>query len=65
MFVNGERQILINTNESTFFPASHKHRLTNPGTTHCVTIEMQSGVYVGEDDIVRFEGAYWRVKEVA
>lgn len=58
--INGEREILINTNESTFIPAGHKHRLTNPGTTPCVMIEVQSGGYVGEDDIVRFEDAYGR-----
>jgi mannose-1-phosphate guanylyltransferase len=65
MVVNRQRQILINTNESTFFPAGHKHRLPNPGTTHCVMIEVQSSVYVGEDDIVRFEDAYGPFKEAA
>ena len=59
--VNGEREIVVKTNESTFIPAGHKHRLTNPGTEICVMIEVQSGSYVGEDDIVRFEDAYGRV----
>jgi len=59
--INGEREILINTNESTFIPAGHKHRLTNPGTIPCVMIEVQSGSYVGEDDIVRLEDNYGRV----
>lgn len=59
--VNGEREIVINTNESTFIPAGHKHRLTNPGVAPCVMIEVQSGEYLGEDDIVRFEDAYGRV----
>lgn len=59
--VNGENEILINTNESTFIPAGQKHRLTNHGTTKCVMIEVQSGEYVGEDDIVRFEDIYGRV----
>ncbi len=59
--INGEREILINTNESTFIPAGHKHRLTNLGATPCVMIEVQSGGYVGEDDIVRFEDNYGRV----
>ena len=63
--INGEREILINTNESTFIPAGHKHRLTNPAAVPCVMIEVQSGGYVGEDDIVRFEDAYGRVTEVA
>jgi mannose-1-phosphate guanylyltransferase len=58
--VNGERETLINTNESTFIPVGHKHRLTNLGTTPCVMIEVQSGVYLGEDDIVRFEDIYDR-----
>lgn len=59
--INGEREIVINTNESTFIPAGHKHRLTNPGTVSCVMIEVQSGGYVGEDDIIRFEDNYGRV----
>jgi len=59
--VNGEKDIVINTNESTFIPAGHKHRLTNPGTVPCVMIEVQSGGYVGEDDIVRFEDNYGRI----
>ena len=58
--VNGERETTINTNESTFIPAGQKHRLTNPGETTCVMIEVQSGQYVGEDDIVRFEDIYGR-----
>lgn len=57
---NGGQEININTNESTFIPAGHKHRLTNPGSVPCVMIEVQSGEYVGEDDIVRFEDAYGR-----
>lgn len=61
--VNGEREILINTNESTFIPAGHKHRLTNHGTSTCVMIEVQSGEYVGEDDILRFEDFYGRALE--
>lgn len=58
--INGEREIVINTNESTFIPAGHKHRLTNPGGVPCVMIEVQSGDYVGEDDIVRFDDVYGR-----
>lgn len=61
MVVNGQREILINNNESTFFPAGHKHRLTNSSTTCCVMIEVQSGGYVGEDDIMRFDDIYGRV----
>lgn len=60
--VNGEREIRVSTNESTFIPAGHKHRLENPGVIDLVMIEVQSGEYLGEDDIVRFEDVYGRVK---
>lgn len=58
--MNGEMEILVNTNESTFIPAGHKHRLENPGVVELVMIEVQSGEYLGEDDIVRFEDKYGR-----
>ena len=58
--VNGEQNLLIATNESTFIPAGHKHRLENPGKIDLVLIEVQSGNYLGEDDIVRFEDNYGR-----
>jgi len=58
--VLGEREFLLNTNESTFIPAGHCHRLENPGIMPLVMIEVQSGEYVGEDDIVRFEDDYGR-----
>lgn len=58
--VNGDRDILVNTNESTFIPAGHQHRLQNPGILDLVMIEVQSGEYLGEDDIVRFEDSYGR-----
>jgi mannose-1-phosphate guanylyltransferase / mannose-6-phosphate isomerase len=57
---NGEREFLINANESTYIPAGHKHRLTNPGIIELVMIEVQSGEYLGEDDIVRFDDIYGR-----
>lgn len=59
--VNGDHDLLIATNESTFIPAGHKHRLENPGKIDLVLIEVQSGDYLGEDDIVRFEDHYGRV----
>lgn len=59
--VNGERDFLLNTNESTFIPAGHQHRLVNPGVIDLVMIEVQSGEYLGEDDIVRFNDIYGRV----
>jgi mannose-1-phosphate guanylyltransferase / mannose-6-phosphate isomerase len=62
--VNGEGDFLLNTNESTFIPAGHTHRLANPGVIDLVMIEVQSGEYLGEDDIVRFSDVYGRVPEV-
>lgn len=59
--VNGEGEMMVNTNESTFIPAGHKHRLENPGVIDLVMIEVQSGEYLGEDDIVRFQDHYGRV----
>lgn len=58
--VNGEREIMVGTNESTYIPAGHKHRLENPGVLDLVMIEVQSGEYLGEDDIVRFDDRYGR-----
>lgn len=58
--VNDEQEMMLNTNESTFIRAGHKHRLSNPGVIDLVLIEVQSGDYVGEDDIVRFEDIYGR-----
>ena len=59
--VNGEKEIFVGTNESTYIPAGHKHRLENPGMLKLVMIEVQSGEYLGEDDIVRFQDNYGRV----
>ena len=61
--VNGDRQIFVGTNESTFIPAGHKHRLENQGMIDLVMIEVQSGEYLGEDDIVRFDDKYGRVPQ--
>ncbi|NMZ69240.1 mannose-1-phosphate guanylyltransferase (GDP) /mannose-6-phosphate isomerase, type 2 [Pseudomonas peli] len=58
--VNDERELMLDTNESTFIRAGHKHRLENPGVIDLVLIEVQSGDYLGEDDIVRFEDIYGR-----
>ena len=59
--INGEREFYVNTNESTYIPAGHKHRLENTGLLDLVMIEVQSGDYLGEDDIVRFDDVYGRV----
>jgi mannose-1-phosphate guanylyltransferase/mannose-6-phosphate isomerase len=58
--INGEQELFVNTNESTYIPAGHRHRLENPGVIELVMIEVQSGEYLGEDDIVRFEDNYGR-----
>jgi mannose-1-phosphate guanylyltransferase len=59
--VNGDRQMQVNTNESTFIPAGNRHRLENATREPLVMIEVQSGGYLGEDDIVRFDDKYGRV----
>jgi mannose-1-phosphate guanylyltransferase len=59
---NGEREFLVRVNESTYIPSGTRHRLENPGTVPLVLIEVQSGEYLGEDDIVRFEDRYGRVE---
>lgn len=59
--VNGDEDYLVQTNESTYIKAGHKHRLENPGVVELVLIEVQSGEYLGEDDIVRFEDQYGRI----
>lgn len=58
---NGEDEFLLNTNESTFIQPGRPHRLCNPGVVDLVIIEVQSGEYLGEDDIVRFNDIYGRV----
>ena len=58
--VNGENEFFVRPNESTYIPAGHKHRLENPGVMNLVMIEVQSGEYLGEDDIVRFSDVYGR-----
>ena len=58
--VNGDNELLVAANESTYIPAGHKHRLENPGVVNLVMIEVQSGEYLGEDDIVRFQDNYGR-----
>lgn len=56
-----EKQYVVNTNESTFIPAKTKHRLANLTGQVLIIIEVQSGCYVGEDDIQRFEDVYGRI----
>lgn len=57
---NGEKVFLLGENESTYIPLGHVHRLANPGKVPLEIIEVQSGSYLGEDDIVRYEDTYGR-----
>ncbi|MCG5073899.1 mannose-1-phosphate guanylyltransferase/mannose-6-phosphate isomerase [Paraburkholderia tagetis] len=59
----GKDVFLISENESTYIPLGVKHRLENPGKTPLEIIEVQSGGYLGEDDIVRFDDQYGRAGE--
>ena len=57
---NGDQVITLTENQSTYIPQGQTHRLANPGDTPLEIIEVQSGSYLGEDDIVRFEDTYGR-----
>ena len=55
-----DKEFLLCEDQSTYIPLGHKHRLENPGLVPLELIEVQSGAYLGEDDIVRFEDVYGR-----
>ncbi len=55
-----DEELILSENESIFIPLGHKHSLENPGVIPLEIIEVQSGAYLGEDDIVRFEDRYGR-----
>ena len=57
----GGETFMVSENQSTYIPQRVRHRLENPGTAPLELIEVQSGTYLGEDDIIRFEDAYGRV----
>jgi mannose-1-phosphate guanylyltransferase/mannose-6-phosphate isomerase len=57
---NGDQMITLTENQSTYIPQGQTHRLSNKGTEPLEIIEVQSGSYLGEDDIVRFEDTYGR-----
>ena len=59
---NGEKTYLLSENESTYIPAGVVHALENAGVIPLEIIEIQSGSYLGEDDIVRFEDRYGRAE---
>jgi mannose-1-phosphate guanylyltransferase/mannose-6-phosphate isomerase len=60
MVTRGEERFLLGENESTCIPLGVWHRLENPGKVPLEIIEVQSGSYLGEDDIVRFDDTYGR-----
>ncbi len=57
---NGDKMLTLTENQSTYIPLGEVHRLANPGTMPLEIIEVQSGSYLDEDDIVRFDDAYGR-----
>ncbi|HEY4350845.1 MAG TPA: mannose-1-phosphate guanylyltransferase/mannose-6-phosphate isomerase [Paraburkholderia sp.] len=61
LVTNGDKEIILTENQSTYIPLGITHRLLNPGKIPLELIEVQSGAYLGEDDIVRFEDTYGRV----
>jgi len=63
LVVNNEKEMLLTVNQSTYIPKKTLHRLSNPGNTPLFVIEVQSGSYLGEDDITRFADIYQRKLE--
>ena len=61
LVTKGSETFLLTENQSTYIPIGETHRLENPGKTDLEMIEVQSGSYLGEDDIVRFEDTYGRL----
>jgi mannose-1-phosphate guanylyltransferase/mannose-6-phosphate isomerase len=57
---NGDSETLLTENQSVYIPVGNVHALENPGKIPLELIEVQSGAYLGEDDIVRFEDRYGR-----
>ena len=64
LVTNGSKTFLLTENQSTYIPIGEIHRLENPGKTDLEMIEVQSGSYLGEDDIVRYEDTYGRLAAV-
>jgi len=61
----GEREVLLTENQSVDIPKTTRHRLSNPGKVPLAIIEIQTGPYLGEDDIVRYDDVYGRIKKTA
>ncbi|EDZ99483.1 mannose-6-phosphate isomerase type II [Burkholderia sp. H160] len=64
LVTNGDKEITLTENQSTYIRLGVTHRLLNPGKIPLELIEVESGAYLGEDDIVRFEDTYGRVAKV-
>jgi mannose-1-phosphate guanylyltransferase / mannose-6-phosphate isomerase len=62
---NGDKVMVLTENQSTYIPLGQTHRLSNPGKLPLEIIEVQSGSYLGEDDIVRFDDNYGRIAKVS
>jgi mannose-1-phosphate guanylyltransferase/mannose-6-phosphate isomerase len=60
VIVRGDESLLLSENESTYIPLGVVHRLENPGKIDLEIVEVQSGSYLGEDDIVRLDDSYGR-----
>ncbi|OBQ51545.1 hypothetical protein SP90_09160 [Halodesulfovibrio spirochaetisodalis] len=60
LVTRGEEQVLLTENQSTFVPVGMVHRLENPGKVNLEIVEVQSGIYLEEDDIVRLDDEYGR-----
>ncbi len=61
LVTKGTEQFLLTENQSTYIPIGETHRLENPGKTDLEMIEVQTGSYLGEDDIVRLADTYGRL----
>jgi len=62
LVTRGDEEVILSVNESIYIPIGMKHRLENPGVIPLEIIEVQTGDYLGEDDIVRFDDQYGRVE---
>ncbi|OJW47789.1 MAG: mannose-1-phosphate guanylyltransferase/mannose-6-phosphate isomerase [Alphaproteobacteria bacterium 41-28] len=65
LVINGDDEFTLEINQSTYIPVGIKHRLSNPGIEKLVIIEVQTGDYLGEDDIIRYDDIYGRTANAA
>jgi len=63
VITKGDDQVLLKEDQSTYIPLGTMHRLENPGKIPLELIEVQSGSYLGEDDIVRYDDVYGRKEQ--